>query len=136
MTYTFSTELFSDLFKDVNGFRPRGHWFYDESTTDDERQAEWDYLCDRLKMQNIEEEATKAANLEALRVQVQQNMTYGAKDEQEALRWVVLSLNPTYQDLCYGGEWVCYELGLSFNDAYIFNKACAALRVEMEKEIA
>lgn len=136
MTYSFSTELFSDLHKDVYGFRPRGHWFYDEATTDDERQAEWDYLVHRLDQQIEEDNAEKAANLEAFRIQVKQNLALGAKDEQEAIRWVVESLNPHPVDLSYGGDWVCYELGLAYSNGYIFNQACRDLAKKLEKESA
>jgi hypothetical protein len=136
MTYTFSTELFSDLHKDVYGHRPRGHWFYDANTTDDERQVEWDYLCKCLDKQIEEDNAEKAANLEAFRIQVKQNLALGAKDEQEAIRWVVESLNPHPVDLSYGGEWVCWELGLAFSNGYIFNQACRDLSKKLEKEIA
>ena len=57
--FTFDTNLFSDLHKDVYGFRPRGHWFYDASTTDEQRQEEWDYLCKRLDEQLEEEKVRK-----------------------------------------------------------------------------
>ena len=135
-THTFSTELFSDLHKEVYGFRPRGHWFYDANTTDEERQTEWDYLCKRLDQQIEEGNAEKAANLEAFRIQVKQNLTLGAKDEQESIRWVVESLNPSPVDLAYGGEWVCWELGLAFSNGYIFNQACRDLSNKLEKESA
>lgn len=134
--YTFSIELFSDLHKDVYGFRPRGHWFYDATTTDEERQAEWDYLCKRLGEQIEEENAQKAKALEDLQARVRELVASGAKDEQQALKWIVQSLNPSEQDLWYGGEWVCYELGLAFENAYIFNKACHELALEFEKDIA
>ena len=136
--YTFSTELFSDLHKDVYGFRPRGHWFYDASTTDQERQEEWDYLCKRLGEQIEEENIAKAKALEDLYQRVAELRKSGAKDDQQALKWIVQSLNPDAIDLCYGGEWVCYELGLAFSCAYMFNQVCRELEQEMfaNKEIA
>ena len=130
--YTFSTELFSDLYKDVYGFRPRGHWFYDANTTDEERQTEWDYLCKRLGEIMQEENDANAKALDELRAHVSELRAAGAVDDQQALKWIVQSLNPTQQDLWYGGEWVCYEIGLAFSNAYIFNQACKELANEKE----
>lgn len=131
MAYDFSTELFSDLHKDVYGFRPRDHWFYDSNTTDQERQEEWDYLCQRLLEQLEEDKTSKASALRDLHERVAKLCEAGAESSDQALKWVVQSLNPTMMDLCYGGEWVCYELGLSFDCAYMFNKACRELELEM-----
>ena len=136
MIYTFSTELFSDLHKDVYGFRPRGHWFYDADTTDDERQAEWDYLCVKLEKQIVEDNIAKDNAWADFKAQVAKNQELGAKDEQEAIRWVVESLNPSEVDLAYGGHWVCYELGLAFSRGYVFNQACRDLSKKIEEEIA
>jgi len=134
--YTFSTELFSDLHKDVYGFRPRGHWFYDANTTDDERQAEWDYLCKCLDRQIEEDNAEKAKAWDSFQEQVKQNLRFGARSEQEAIRWVVESLNPSEYDLRYGGEWVCYTMGLAYDKSYVFNQACKELEKKLEKEAA
>lgn len=134
--YTFSTELFSDLFKDVNGFRPRGHWFYDANTTDEERQAEWDYLCERLSRQIKEENEAKEKAWADLEARVADLMAHGAEDEQTALRWIVESLNPSESDLWYGGEWVCYELGIGFDRGYVFNKACKEILDRMQQQKA
>ena len=128
--YTFDANLFSDLHKDVYGFRPRGHWFYDANTTDQERQEEWDYLCKRLDEQIDEENAAKAKALAELHARVAVLRTKGAQDDHQALKWIVQSLKPSHMDLCYGGDWVCYELGLGFDCAYMFNKVCRELEEE------
>ena len=51
--YSYSNELYSDLFKDVNGFRPRGllmeSW---NSKSPSEKQKEWDMLCDSLNSED------------------------------------------------------------------------------------
>lgn len=132
MTYTFSTELFSDLHKDVYGFRPRGHWFYDANTTDQERQEEWDYLCKRLGEQIDEENVRKAEALANLHKQVGELRAAGAESDKQALKWIVQSLNPSLSDLWYGGEWVCYKLGLGFDCGYMFNEICKELALELE----
>lgn len=38
--YTFSEELFSDLFKDAYGFHPRSHPFYDDNDAEKRINAE------------------------------------------------------------------------------------------------
>lgn len=133
MSSGYSIELFSDLHKDVYGFRPRGHWFYDESATDQERQAEWDYLCQRLSEQIAEENTAKEKAWAELEARVADLVSRGAGDEQTALRWIVESLNPSETDLCYGGEWVCYELGLGFDRGYVFNKVCKEILSRMKE---
>ena len=128
--YTFSTELFSDLHKDVYGFRPRQHWFYDTDTTDEERQKEWDYLIEQLDLQIEEDRKAKAMRLKALELDIAKNIALGAGDRETAIRWIVQSLNPHSTDLMYGGEWVCYELGLEYSLAPMFNNACRELSLK------
>ena len=128
--YTFSTELFSDLHKDVYGFRPRQHWFYDTDTTDEERQKEWDYLIEQLDLQIEEDRKVKAQRLKALELDIAKNIALGAGNRQAAIRWIVQSLNPDHTDLMYGGEWVCYELGLDYSLAPMFSNACNELSLK------
>lgn len=128
--YTFSTELFSDLHKDVYGYRPRQHWFYDTDTTDEERQKEWDYLIEQLDLQIEEDRKVKAQRLKALELDIAKNIALGAGDRETAIRWIVQSLNPHSTDLMYGGEWVCYELGLEYSLAPMFNNACRELSLK------
>lgn len=128
--YTFSTELFSDLHKDVYGYRPRQHWFYDTDTTDEERQKEWDYLVEQLDLQIEEDRKVKAQRLKALELDIAKNIALGAGDRETAIRWIVQSLNPHSTDLMYGGEWVCYELGLEYSLAPVFDNACRELSLK------
>ena len=47
--FYYSDELYSDLFKDVNGFRPRGQlWEQWCNKTPAQKQKEWDALLDQL----------------------------------------------------------------------------------------
>ena len=47
--FTYSDELYSDLFKDVNGFRPRGQlWEQWCNKTPAQKQTEWDALVEQL----------------------------------------------------------------------------------------
>ena len=121
MTFTFDANIFSDLHKEVYGFRPRGHWFYDAETTDAERQAEWDYLCTRLDQQIEEDRAREAKAVEFFEAQVQQNVSFGASDRETAIRWILQALNLDENDLRYGGGRICYEMGLPYSMAPQFD---------------
>ena len=72
MTYTFDDSCFSDLFKDVCGFRPTGscrdEWLL---ATDDERQAIWDSLIEALEKQLEERRVADQAAMESWRLRIQ-----------------------------------------------------------------
>jgi hypothetical protein len=86
--YTFSTEIFSDLHKDAYGFRPRGHHFYDETTTDAERQQIWDYLCQVVEDNIAAEREHEARALRDFEADVTNTIELGAGDRETALRWM------------------------------------------------
>jgi len=111
--YTFDYDLFSDLHKDVYGFRPRYHEFYDESTTDDERQRIWDRTCIALELE-IEREAQAKIEAEAeFKAMVQKTIELGAGDEETALRWLVQD-EEFYSGQCVE-HWV-WDKGILFTD--------------------
>lgn len=64
MTYTYSDELFSDIYKDARGFRPRDtvmeNW---NSSTPDEKQDMWDSLQEEI-VEDIEREREARAQAE------------------------------------------------------------------------
>ena len=135
--YTFDEQIVSDLHKDAYGFRPKADfWTYWNQSSDDWKQKIWDGLLEDLQVALEQDRLAHEEALEPLRAEVKKNLELGARDEQQALKWIVQSLNPTLQDLWYGGSWVCFELGLAFENAYIFNKACHELALEFEKDIA
>lgn len=113
MTYTFSTEIFSDLHKDAYGFRPRGHRFYDEATTDAERQKIWDYLCQVVEDNIAAEREHEARVLRDFEAQVADTIALGAGDRATALRWM------TQDEKFYNGQcvehWV-WNQGILFTD--------------------
>lgn len=91
MTYTFSTEIFSDLHKDAYGFRPRGHRFYDETTKDAERQQIWDYLVQVVEDNIAAEREHEARALRDFESQIENTIALGAGDRATALRWMTQS---------------------------------------------
>lgn len=113
MTYTFSTEIFSDLHKDAYGFRPRGHRFYDEATTDAERQEIWDYLVQIVEDDMAAEREHQARALRDFEAEVANVIALGAGDRATALRWMTSS-ETFYNSQCVE-HWV-WNLGILFTD--------------------
>jgi hypothetical protein len=132
MTYTFDERIVSDLHKDAFGFRPR-EYFWEEwnGATDAGKQEIWDDLQDALDRAIEYENLMHDAAIADFRVSVQQNLDLGASDEHQARKWIVQSLNPTENDLLYGGSWVCFELGLPYSMRQMFDQICRELRQEM-----
>lgn len=135
MAYTFSEELLSDLHKDARGHRPQT-WFWDtwKGANDDRKQAIWDMLLRELDEELEREARAKAAAVENYEAAIKANMELGARDRETAKRWFVQSLLLDAWDLRYGGEKVCYELGLPFEMAKEFDEICKELREELEED--
>lgn len=111
--FTFDADIFSDLYKDAYGHRPHYHRFYDESTTDEERQEFWDQTLVALDEAIAAEEEHKARCLRDFQNLVQQTIELGARDEATALRWL------TSDEEFYSGQcvehWV-WDKGILFTD--------------------
>lgn len=80
MVYTFDVELFSDFYKETNGFRPRDHEFY--SASDGRKQEIWDSL-----MQDHGEEL-EAEGILMFQSQICENRALGAATDEDAVRWI------------------------------------------------
>jgi hypothetical protein len=88
MSYTYSDELYSDIFKDANGFRPRGGlWEGWMAMTADEKQEEWDSLCRQIEVNIAEERAMEDAAIVDFEAKLQEMIEYGAADRETAIRW-------------------------------------------------
>ena len=133
--YTFDENTVSDLHKDAFGFRPR-EYFWEEwnGASDASKQEIWDDLLDSLRRTVEYERLQEAAAVADFRTSVQQNLDLGAHDEYQARKWIVQSLKPTENDLLYGGEWVCFELGLPYSMKKMFNQICRELHQEMNNK--
>ena len=122
--FPFDEQIVSDLHKDAFGFRP-SQSFYDAwaEMSDDEKQAEWDSLiAAHLRAFNEEESRQKNA-ITAFEVSVKIHMEAGAADRETAIRWIVDSLDLSDVDRMYGGEYVCFELGLPYSMEAEFDAA-------------
>ena len=73
--FTYSDDLFSDLFKDVNGYRPRGA-LMDEwnERTPRQKQELWNALCDELEENEKAAREIEAKNLDEFRDNVRKVM--------------------------------------------------------------
>ena len=111
-TFTYSDDGFSDLHKDVYGFRPRGiilsNW---NILPPAEKKVRWDQLCEELeantKFKN-EQEVKAVARFED---RIQDAIRLGASNRVEALRWI------TGSETFYHGQDVehfVWEQGILF----------------------
>jgi len=89
MAYTFDAQIVSDLHKDAYGCRPSAFWWqcWNEAT-DDERQAEWDDLCETLKRTMAREEEEQKAALADFEADLAKIMEMQRIDEKTALAWM------------------------------------------------
>ena len=102
-SYTYCDDTYSDLYKDVYGFRPRGAYESWQRMSEEEKQAEWDYLCgllDQVMAEQQEEEAAAIVKFEKL---VTDTINHGAGNRETALRWIMdaSGCNGDWEYLCY-----------------------------------
>ena len=79
----------SDLYKDVNGVRPRFYNFNEWS--DDELEAFTDQLEAQLKENQELDRLQEEADVKSFKDQVQKTIELGAGDRKTALRWLFSS---------------------------------------------
>ena len=121
-TYTYDERIVSDLHKEVYGCRPReGFWRHWNESTADEKQAIWDGLCKSHEAEmaaQCERDERAIAEFEA---QVAAAIQLGASGREQAIAWIVDALELSETDRMYGGDRVCWELGLPFSMASTFD---------------
>ena len=110
--FTFgSNDIFSDLYKDVHGFRPREHRFFVEC--DEEKQKIWDELCHQLEVNMKHEKIAEEKAVAEFKERIEQAQVWGARDYWDALRWIT-GCETFYhiQDV----EHFVWEQGILFTD--------------------
>ena len=87
--YTFDEDSISDLFKDAYGSRP-GQGFWDRwlEASDEEKQAEWDWLCQVLEQEQARQEINYNSCIARLEERITKLQECGAKNRAMAIRWL------------------------------------------------
>lgn len=86
--FTFDFDGFSDLHKEAYGFRPRGHWFYDNQTTDEQRQEIWEHVLSDAQIAYNQERIAEAKAVVRFDRLVQDVIAMGAGNKETAIRWL------------------------------------------------
>jgi hypothetical protein len=108
--FTFSDELYSDLYKDARGFRPGQSGFdYWESLTAEEKQVQWDNLVSELNQRFKEEQQEQKLAIARLEAQVEAWIKIGAGDRETAIRWLHEA-----EETDGDNDYLCYKLGLPY----------------------
>lgn len=108
--YTFSDDLISDLFKDAHGCRPgEGFWTRWAQATDDEKQAEWDWLVQVVKLNAEADRVDQENAIHFLEERIATLIECGARDRAMAVRWLD-EAHETNGDM----EFLEWNLGVPF----------------------
>ena len=105
--------LFSDLYKDVHGFRPKGHVFYSSTPSEkkkiiDDLQSELDRMLDEQHKANS---ATISRLLDRMRLIMQEDDT----DEITAFREILVEKN---LDRCTDHDYILFMLDLPYTNPF------------------
>ena len=112
--YTYTTDLFSDLHKDVYGYRPRGEAMEDwNSRTPRQKNELYNALCDELEEITQDDARRDARNVMEFTGEILNLIELGAKDRETALRWMTQE-DKFYSEQCIS-HWV-WSLGILFTD--------------------
>jgi len=130
--YTFDENIVSDLHKEAYGTRPTSFWwqFWNEAT-DVEKQIEWNELLEVHAVTMDREAQEKIAAINAFELEIATALDVGARSREDAIRWIVQSLELDDIDLMYGGSAICYRKGLPYKMAAIFDNAINQLNYEV-----
>jgi hypothetical protein len=121
LMYTFDENIVSDLHKDARGFRPSEYWWRQWiHCSDAQKQTMWDALCRELEVSMEQERRAEARAALALTERLEQMYELGAKDEVQALKWIMEAEEFDDYDLRYGASYFCYHFGLSYSAANEF----------------
>jgi len=116
MTYTFDDNIYSDLYKEANGFRPGQsgmEWW--NSLDDDGKQKQWDSLLEDLDDEIKRQEQYEREAIESFEAAVSNNIELGAADRAEAIRWMIQAGGWERE---FDPGYICYCLGLPYHKGY------------------
>ena len=114
MTFTYSDDCFSDLHKDVYGFRPRGSLMDDwNDRTPRQKQELWNALCDELEANTIFEKQQAENAVAKFEARVKDVIELGAGNRTNALLWMTSSEKFFHSQSV---EHFVWEQGILFTD--------------------
>jgi len=114
--YTYDDNTFSDLHKEVYGFRPRTDGWADwTSRTPRQKQELWNALCDELEDVMKEEKLAKDRKTQNFENRVKETLSLGAKTRKDAIRWIFQADNINTTDVRFDAGYACYLLGLPYS---------------------
>ena len=109
--YDFDDNIFSDLYKDAYGFRPRGHEYYEAAP--ERKQEIWVRVCEDLDAAEAEEARREQEAIAEFKAQITRVIEAGAGNRINALRW--MTSTETFYHSQDVESWV-YEQGFLFTD--------------------
>jgi hypothetical protein len=136
MTFTFDENIVSDLHKDARGYRPTAGWWDAWNFQDAEgKQAAWNTLVDELETELSRQRHADSMAVIAFHQRVQGLMIVGAKDEVQALKWIIQAEGFDKFDLMYGADYFCFNLGLPYaaKDEFPIQEAIKKVLASLEE---
>ena len=103
-----------EMHKDAYGVKGR-HYNFKEMSNED-LQKELDHLCEVAKREREIEERYEESAYQSFLKTVANTIKNGAKDKEEAIRWILQAEELTNEEPGY----ICYKLGLSYDKEYLF----------------
>lgn len=121
--YTFDESIVSDLHKDARGFRPSQSWWNSWNSQDDAgKQATWNALLGELEDTMSEDRRREEKAVSDFEGRIELLMQIGARDRNTAIRWIVDSLDLSDFDKMYGGDYICFLMGLPYRMKETFDQ--------------
>lgn len=96
---------YSDLYKDVYGFRPRDSTIWNDA---DALSEEISYLCIQLERVMQDEEDRQAIAVADFEQRVTDTIALGAGTREDAIRWIAQAMDNPDPD------FLCYDLGIPY----------------------
>ena len=87
--FTYDDDIFSDMFKDAYGFRPRAHEYYDAAP--ERKQEIWDAVYEDVLASINMQADIEARAVEEFEKEINDAIEVGAGDRKTALRWLTQS---------------------------------------------
>ena len=127
MIYTFDENLVSDLHKDARGSRPTQSFYTVWNEADDTgKQRLWDSLLSELAVAQSEEQTREQSAIASFEQRIA-SLESISNSRNQSIRWIVEGLALTDSDKMYGGDYICYKLGLPYSYAKEFDLALEEL---------